>query len=515
MHYYIGLDNGGTTTKAALFSSTGEEIAVCSMSTAMLTPQPDYVERDMEEMWQANCAVIRGVLEQSGVAPKDVACVGICGHGKGLYLWGKDGRPARKGIISSDNRAWEYPVRWKQDGTEEAVFARSCQHIMACQPVALLAWIRDHEPGVLENVQWVFACKDYVRFRLTGEAKAELTDYSGANLLNLHTRQYDRELLRLFGLECIAPALPPLCTAAEICGYVTEEAAAACGLPAGTPVIGGMFDIDACALAVDVTDPSRICMIAGTWSINEYLRREPVTDGRVLMNSLFALPEYYLIEESSATSAGNNEWFVRQLLPEVKEAAKEAGRSVYDVMNEWVESIPPETFVPVFLPFLMASNVHPNAKGSFVGISVGHTRRHLLRSVYEGIAFCHRYHTEKLLATRTEPPKCIRLAGGAANSPVWTQMFADILQLPVQTVAANETGALGCAIASAVAVGDYPDLSAAAAAMCRISEAVNPRPEYREVYDRKYALYRKTIECLDPLWLEMQSVIDASGKTAD
>ena len=130
MHYYIGLDNGGTTTKAALFSSTGEEIAVCSMSTAMLTPQPDYVERDMEEMWQANCAVIRGVLEQSGVAPKDVACVGICGHGKGLYLWGKDGRPARKGIISSDNRAWEYPVRWKQDGTEEAVFARSCQHIM-------------------------------------------------------------------------------------------------------------------------------------------------------------------------------------------------------------------------------------------------------------------------------------------------------------------------------------------------------------------------------------------------
>lgn len=173
MHYYIGLDNGGTTTKAALFSSTGEEIAVCSMSTAMLTPQPDYVERDMEEMWQANCAVIRGVLEQSGVAPKDVACVGICGHGKGLYLWGKDGRPARRGIISSDNRAWEYPVRWKQDGTEEAVFARSCQHIMACQPVALLAWIRDHEPGVLENVQWVFACKDYVRFRLTGEAKAE------------------------------------------------------------------------------------------------------------------------------------------------------------------------------------------------------------------------------------------------------------------------------------------------------------------------------------------------------
>ena len=83
-------------------------------------------------------------------------------------------------------------------------------------------------------------------------------------------------------------------------------------------------------------------------------------------------------------------------------------------------------------------------------------------------------------------------------------------KLSARTLACTAGG-----IASAVAVGDYPDLSAAAAAMCRISEAVNPRPEYREVYDRKYALYRKTIECLDPLWSEMQSVIDASGKTAD
>ena len=199
------------------------------------------------------------------------------------------------------------------------------------------------------------------------------------------------------------------------------------------------------------------------------------------------------------------------MLPEVQEAAKAAGRSVYDVMNEWVSSIPPEEFVPVFLPFLMASNVHPNAKGSFVGITVNHTRRHLLRSVYEGVAFCHRYHTEKLLATRDTPPECIRLAGGAARSAVWTQMFADILHLPVQTVAANETGALGCAIASAVAVGEYPDLSAAARAMCRISEPVQPREEYRAVYDRKYALYCRTIECLDALWPEMQAVVDASA----
>lgn len=509
--YMIGLDNGGTTTKAALYDLQGNEIGVSSMGTKMIAPKPGFTERDMEEMWQANCAVIRKVLEKTGVEAKNVAGIAVCGHGKGLYLWGKDGKPARNGIISTDNRAYNYPVRWKKDGTEEKVFARSCQHILACQPVSLLAWIRDNEPAVLENIQWVFECKDYVRFRLTGEARAEITDYSGANLINLRTRAYDPQLLELFGLGKIAPALPPLCKSAEIAGYVTEQAARLCGLCAGTPVAGGMFDIDACALAVNVLDEKNICMIAGTWSINEYLRKSPVDDGTVLMNSLFCLPEYYLIEESSPTSAGNNEWFIRNLLPEVEQAAKAQGKSVYDIMNAWVSEVPPTELVPVFLPFLMASNVHPNAKGSFIGLSMNHQRKHLARSVYEGIAFSHRYHLEKLLKTRSDAPGCIRLAGGAARSKVWTQMFADVMRLPVETVDVNETGALGCAIAAAHAVGEYPSLQAAAENMCPIGDVVYPDPSAADVYDKKYALYLDTIHCLDALWPSMQALIEQSG----
>ncbi len=509
MHYYIGLDNGGTATKAALFDSKGREIGVCGMSTASITPRPDFVERDMEEMWDANCSVVRGVLEKTGVSPEEVAGIGICGHGKGLYLWGKDDRPARYGIISTDNRAYRYMNQWREDGTEEKVFALSCQHIMACQPVCLLAWVRDNEPEVFDNIKYVFECKDYVRFRLTGEARAEMTDYSGGNLLNLHTRSYDLELLKLFGLEKIMDALPPLCHAADVCGYVTEEAAAKCGLKAGTPVIGGMFDINACAIAAGVNEESRLCAIAGTWSINEYIRKEPVLDGKVLMNSLFCLPEYYLIEESSATSAGNNEWFVNTLLPELKAQAKAGGKSVYDIIDEWVEEIPVTEFVPIFLPFLMASNVHPNAKASFVGMSLSHSRKHLVRSVFEGITFCHRYHIDKLLATRQEKPECIRLAGGAARAAVWAQMFADVMQIPVETVQANETGALGCAIAAATAAGEYRSLDEAISNMTVISGRYEPDKAAGEVYEKKYRLYLKTIECLDGLWDDMQALIEA------
>jgi L-xylulokinase len=513
MKYFLGLDNGGTNTKAVLYTERGEEVGSASIETATKTPRPGFTERDMEEMWGANCAIIRRVIAETGTDPKNIAGIAVCGHGKGLYLWGKANKPAYQGIISTDDRAWEYVQKWKRDGTERAIFDISYQHVMACQPVALLAWLKDHVPAVMNNVQWIFECKDYVRFRLTGEAMAEITDYSGANFINLKTRQYDPELLRLFGLEDLWDALPPLCNSTDRCGCVTEEAAALTGLMAGTPVAGGMFDIDACAIAANVTEEKHVCMIAGTWSINEYPSKTAIRDGSVLMNSLFCNPDYYLIEESSATSAGNLEWFIRSLLPELEHAKDARGENLFDDLNAWVESIQPNEFCPIFLPFLMASNVHPNAKGSFVGITGYHSRKHLVRGIYEGIAFSHRYHLDKLLKTRTTMPESIRLVGGVTNSRVWSQMFADVMQVPVETVAVREAGALGCAITAAVAVGTYGDLNEAASKMTSIKAVFLPDEKNVAAYQRKYALYLKVINALDDVWPEIQQNIEGDNRS--
>ena len=503
MNYYIGLDNGGTLTKAALYTSSGEEVAVCSAATEIAVPHPGYAERDMERMWRTNCDVLRGLLVRAGVDPADVRAVACCGHGKGLYLWGRDGNPVRAGIVSMDNRAAEYARRWEEDGTAAKAFAFSCQRVLACQPVALLAWLRDNEPGNYRNIRWVFECKDYVRFRLTGEAFAEVTDYSGTNLMNLHTRDYDPRLLGLFGLEAVAAALPPLRLSTDVCGRITEEAAALTGLKAGTPVVGGMFDIDACAVAVDAADEERVCMIAGTWSINEYISPVPVLDGTVMMNSLFCIPGYYLIEECSPTSAGNNEWFVNTLLPELKEALAGEGGSVYDRLNAMAASLPAGERCPLFLPFLMGSNEQPGAHAAFVGVEGHHGRAHLVRGLYEGVAFSHRRHFDRLTASRRTPVRVIRLAGGVANSEVWAQIFADVMQCPVETVDVGETGTMGCAMAAAVGAGDYPDFASAAASMVKVRRRVEPVAEHAAAYERKYALYRCAVESLGPVWERM------------
>ncbi len=505
---YLGLDNGGTSTKAALYDRLGRELASASRETRVLTPAPGWSERDMEEMWAANCAVVREVLAVSGIRPEQVAALAVCGHGKGLYLWGKDGRPARQGILSMDNRAYGQMERWRRDGTEDRAFRYSCQHIMACQPAPLLRWLAEHEPETVRNIRWIFGCKDYVRFRLTGEARGEVTDCSGGGLMDLRRRAWSRELLELYGLEALAEALPPLCESGQIAGRVSREAAEATGLLPGTPVVGGMFDIDACALAADVLDEKRICVIAGTWSINEYPRRSPVLDGSAAMNSLFCLPGYWLIEESSPTSAGNLEWLIRTLLPEVRREAEERGESVYALLDSWVRAVPPSDFVPLFLPFLMGSNAHPNAKASFVGLTADMGREKLVRSVYEGVVYCHRVHLEKLLRTRAAPPECVRLAGGAARSDAWCQMFADILGLRVERVEARETGALGCAIAAAAGTGGYPSLEAAARAMCPVGKGFDPDPAAKKAYDARFALYTKLTACLDPLWEEVQRAVE-------
>lgn len=506
MKYLLGIDNGGTFSKAALFTENGKQIAVASEAASSIMPLPGYTERDMDELWEVNARVIRKVVELSGIDPSFIAGVSFSGHGKGLYLVDKEGKPAYKGILSTDTRAWEYVKKWQSDGTQENAYKKTCQKILACQPVSLLAWFKDHKPEVLQKTRYVFAVKDYIRFMLTGEAYGEYTDFTGANLVNFITKKYDQELLALFGIEEVYDKLPPLRHAADICGFITQDASEKTGLLKGTPVAAGMFDVDACGIATGLSDTKKLCMIAGTWSINEFIAEKPVLNGSVDLNSMFCIPGYYLIEESSPTSAGNLEWFIDNLMDKEKEQAKVSGVSVYNLTNQWAAEIEPTDTQVVFLPFLHGSNENPLAKGTFIGLTAYHTKKHMLRAVYEGIVFSHLTHVKKLLKNR-EQPTCVQLSGGAANSPVWVQIFADALQIPIETVAGKELGAQGAAMAAGIAAGVYEDFPDAIKKTVKITGVTQPRSGYREIYARKYARYCRVVEALHGVWEDFETKV--------
>ena len=494
MKYLMGLDNGGTVTKAAIFDTNGRQVAVSSRQTPLITPQPGYTERDMELLWQMNCECIREVLSRADVRADSIAGLAIAGHGKGLYPWGKDGAPAYHGIVSTDNRAWRFPQKWKEDGSFDALYPKLCQQLVPGQQACLLAWFKEHKPEVYGSIRWAFSVKDYIRFRLTDEAFSEATDISGSGLINVRDAVIDSEITDRLGIGEMSECIAPIRYSSDFCGAVTEAAAELTGLCPGTPVAGGMFDIDACAIAMNITEPDQLCSITGTWTINEFISRTPVVGTQIAMNSLYAIPGFYLIEECSPTGAGNLEWVLDNLRIDVPE-----GQKVYAAADALAESAAVDTDV-YYLPFLYGSNDHPLAKASWIGLTSYHSAAHMLRAVYEGAAFSAKTHIDKLLSVRAAPA-AIRLAGGVANSPMWVQMYADILGLPIETVTGvKELGALGCAMAAAVAAGIYQDYVEAAAAMVRVSEPVYPDPERTAIYRKKYEMYTSIRKALTDVW---------------
>ena len=493
MKYLLGIDNGGTVIKAALFDRDGNQAASASARVELSAPQPGFTERNLDEVWAANAAAVREVISRANVRPQDIAAAALCGHGKGLYVTDGSGNTVYNGIVSTDSRASAYESMWNADGTADRARQKTFQSVLACQPVALLRWFKDNRPDVYSQIGQVMSAKDYIRFKLTGEIYAELTDASGTSLLNLQTRDYDAELLGLFGITEMRGCLPPLKGSADLCGYITERAARETGLAEGTPVAGGMFDIDACALAMGITDEDYICSIGGTWSINEYISKSPVKDKRIAMNSLYCLPGYYLLEECSPTSAGNLEWFINMFMgAEAAECGGVNGK-LYGKIDSMV-SAESTGAGAIFLPFLFASNEGAGLNASLHNMTFSSTKPQLLRAVFEGIAFSHKTHIDRLLAARPSP-KAVRLAGGVANSAVWAQMFADVLNLPVQTIPDKELGCLGAAMAGGVAAGVYADL-AEAASIVRIGKVFEPDSEKRTYYDRAYAAYKAYVKAL-------------------
>lgn len=482
--YYMGIDNGGTVCKVALYDNKGTELALASRKVEMIYPEPGHTEKDMAEFWAANVEAITEVVKTCGIDPNDIAGIAPTGHGNGMFLVDGEGNSVGNGIISTDSRAAKWVEGWYADGTAARINKKTLQSIWAAQPVSLLNWFKENKPGDLAKTKWVLMCKDYIRFMLTGEAFAEITDYSGTNLVNVVEADYDDELLKEFGILDQKDKFPPLRLSTDICGKITDEVAALTGLAPGTPVMGGFFDIDACAIATGLTDDQDISIIAGTWSINQFISRKPVGATELFMTSIYAIPGYWLVSEASATSASNLEWFIKNLMDGAD----------YDEVNSMVASIKPEDSSVIFLPFLFASSAG-NVPSCFLGLQGWHSRAHMLRAVFEGIVFGHKLHLDRLMKHRG-PARSVRISGGASKSRVWVQMFADILQMPIEITEAEEIGTLGAAIGAAVGAGEYENFESATDAMVRISRVVEPDKAKAQIYSEKYETFFRYIEAL-------------------
>ena len=500
--YLLGIDNGNTISKAAIFDLEGREIQVASRKVDSEYPHQGWTERSMDALWQSTARTVKDALSNSGIKPEQIIGIGTTGHGNGLYLIDKQGRPARAGIQSLDSRASDIIDAWNRKNLHEQVFPFTIQSFWPAQPNALLTWIKQNEPQVYQNIGAVMLVKDYIKYCLTGEMTTDYTDMSGTSLMDVPNKCYSEELLDLYDLADIRPSLPTLGNSFEIAGRVTPEAARATGLAEGTPVVGGLFDVDASALGAGVYQSGQVCIVAGTWSINEIVTADPIVDPAVFMTSIYTVPDLWLTIEASATSATNLEWFVTQFCAEEQAVADERGISVYDVCSEIVESLPPGGSDIIFHPFLFGSNVQASARAGFYGIAGWHTKAHMLRSLYEGVVYGHLSHFEKLrdAAGSVNRIAVAHLSGGAAHSPVWTQIFADTLQVPIEVPDGEEIGARGAAMSAGIGVGVYKDHADAVSKAVKVNRRQEPNASATPFYLDRYSEYKNLLKCMQEPW---------------
>jgi L-xylulokinase len=173
--------------------------------------------------------------------------------------------------------------------------------------------------------------------------------------------------------------------------------------------------------------------------------------------------------------------------------------SVYALCDREVAETDPAESDVVFLPFLYGSNAGQNAKSVFLGLDGQLKRGHVIRSIYEGIAFSHRTHIEKLMKHR-KLPEIARIAGGAARSDVWVQMFADILNMPIEITRGTELGTMGAALCAGVGAGIFSDIGDGVDRMVNVIGHVDPNGNRTKIYDRKYARYQRAIAALEDFW---------------
>lgn len=498
--YLLGLDAGNTVIKAVLFDLAGRQVAMHAIDGRSQTPQPGHVERDLNELWGNARESIRACIATAGVDAREIAAVGCAGHGNGLYLVDKAGQPLL-GIQSLDSRAADLATALSNKSGDR-LHAICLQKPWPSQTPTLLAWVKADTPDMYRRAGTLMLCKDFVTFRLTGERVSDVSDMSGCGLVRMPEGVYDPELLALYGIEDAEPKLPRLLDPAEIAGVVTAAAAAETGLAVGTPVIAGYFDVVASAMGAGVVRPGEASIIAGTWSVNQVFSKAPVTDAAVFMVARFGRDRFVNIE-SSATSAANLEWYVREFV--------ERGRHVEDPFgfcNEAVGAVAPAADDPIFHPFLYGSRLGAEFRAGFYGVAGWHREGHLLRGLFEGVMFEHRRHIQVLQRAGLAVNRAV-LSGGGSRSPHWPRMFADGLGIPITVPEARETGALGAALGAGVGVGLFADYEAGIAAMARPRAVHQPDDAMRLHYARRYRLYSRLSETLRPFWAEFAQEVSA------
>ena len=481
MGLVLGIDVSTTATKAVLIDEAGSVLGVGTAEYGFDVPHPLWSEQDPVLWWDGAVAAIRSVLRSTGRTGADIEAVGLTGQMHGLVLLDDADRVLRPAILWNDQRtAPECDAIRAAIGPERLV-AITGNDALTGFTAPKLVWVRDHEPELWRRAAHVLLPKDYLRLRLTGEQAMDKADGSGTLLFDLAARDWSTEVLSALAIP--RDWLPPTFEGPHVTGAVTDRAAAATGLRAGTPVVAGGGDQAANAVGVGVVSPGTTALSLGTSGVVFAATDRPLFEPRGRVHAFcHAVPDRWHLMSVMLSAAGSLRWFRDTLAP---------GESFTDLVTSAAD-VPAGSDGLFFLPYLSGErSPHPDplARGAFVGLTLGHDRRHMTRAVLEGVAFGLRDGLDLMIEAGMPAPAQIRASGGGIASPLWCQILADVLGADIATVETTEGAAYGAGLLATLAAGWHPTVEAAVAAVVRVTPVAEPGAD-AAAYAERHAVYQ-------------------------
>ncbi len=505
MKHLLALDAGTGSGRAVLFDEQGNQLAVSGREWEHRS-EPEYpgsMTFDRDHNWDLLTQCIRDVLDQ--VPDANVAAVSTTSMREGIALYDDRGRELWA-CANVDARAIEEvkELRAKSQDLEYELYLKSGQ-TFALGAAPRLLWIKKHLPEVYEKTAYVVMLSDWVATRLGAPPTVDPSNGGTTGLFNLKTRKWDETIAEACGIRKDL-LRAPVAEAGTVIGEVSSKAARETGLKPGTPIVMGGGDAQLGTIGVGAVRPGQASVFGGSFWQQEVNLDKPLSDpsGRIRMN-FHAVPSQWQAEAIVFFPGIAVRWFRDTFAPDVKADALARGIDPYSALEKMAKEVPAGSYgiIPIFSDAM--DYMHwKHAAPSFLNLPLDSDvplRAALFRSLEENAAIVTLANLRRISEVTGEFPDHVIFAGGASKGPLWCQILADVLQVPVHTRVVKEATALGAAICAGTGVGIYPDIATAAEHIVQPGKVYEPNPSLADIYEEAFRrwseAYKPQLELAD------------------
>ena len=487
--YYIGVDLGTSAVKLLLMEGSGKICNIVSKEYPLFFPHPGWSEQNPEDWFTQSMEGIKELTE--GIDRKEVAGIGFGGQMHGLVTLDKDDNVIRPAILWNDGRTGEETEYLNTVIGKEKLSQYTANIAFAGFTAPKILWMQKPEPENFKKVVKIMLPKDYLAYRLSGSFCTDVSDASGMLLLDVKNRCWSKEMLEICHIT--EEQLPKLYESWQVVGNLKAEVAKELGFSEDVKVVAGAGDNAAAAVGTGTVGDGQCNISLGTSGTIFISSKDFGVDENNALHSFDHADGSYHLMGCMLSAASCNKWWMDEII-RTKEYTKE---------QENITKLGENNVF--FLPYLMGERSphnNPDARGTFIGLTMDTTREDMTQAVLEGVAFAIRdsFEVAKSLGIQIERTK---ICGGGAKSPLWRRMIANVLNIKVDRIESEEGPALGGAMLAAVACGVFSSVEEAAEKIVRVTETIEPEPELVEKYERQYQKFAKIYPTVKDLFTEL------------